>query len=146
MLQRSWLWLFALYSAAALPLFAWALANWPPSFGAERGPSSSSSAPRTSGGQASRESHSHGVSGARWKASASPGCEDGDHRDLDGDPDQEKPVGEEPDRGNRPPVRPPREARTDLGHDDARHRHGRRLQVQLPESASASHGRQPART
>ena len=27
MLQRLWLWLFALYSAAALPLLAWALAN-----------------------------------------------------------------------------------------------------------------------
>jgi hypothetical protein len=27
MLQRFWLWLFALYSAAALPLLAWALAN-----------------------------------------------------------------------------------------------------------------------
>ena len=26
-LQRFWLWLFALYSAAALPLLAWALAN-----------------------------------------------------------------------------------------------------------------------
>ena len=26
-LQRLWLWLFALYSAAALPLLAWALAN-----------------------------------------------------------------------------------------------------------------------
>jgi hypothetical protein len=27
MLQRSWLWLFALYSAAALPLLALALVN-----------------------------------------------------------------------------------------------------------------------
>jgi hypothetical protein len=27
MLQRTWFWLFALYSAAALPLFAWALAS-----------------------------------------------------------------------------------------------------------------------
>jgi hypothetical protein len=27
MLQRLWLWLFVLYSAAALPLFAWALAS-----------------------------------------------------------------------------------------------------------------------
>ena len=27
MLQRFWLWLFALYSAAALPLLAWAVAN-----------------------------------------------------------------------------------------------------------------------
>ena len=27
MLQRLWLWLFALYSAAALPLLAWALTN-----------------------------------------------------------------------------------------------------------------------
>jgi hypothetical protein len=27
MLQRFWLWLFAAYSAAALPLLAWALAN-----------------------------------------------------------------------------------------------------------------------
>ena len=26
-LQRFWFWLFALYSAAALPLLAWALAN-----------------------------------------------------------------------------------------------------------------------
>jgi hypothetical protein len=26
-LQRFWLWLFALYSAAALPLLGWALAN-----------------------------------------------------------------------------------------------------------------------
>ena len=27
MLQRFWLWLLALYSVAALPLLAWALAN-----------------------------------------------------------------------------------------------------------------------
>ncbi len=27
MLHRFWLWLFALYSAAALPLLAWALAS-----------------------------------------------------------------------------------------------------------------------
>jgi hypothetical protein len=27
MLQRVWFWLFALYTAAALPLFAWSLAN-----------------------------------------------------------------------------------------------------------------------
>ena len=27
MLQRFWLWLFALYTAAALPLLAWTLAN-----------------------------------------------------------------------------------------------------------------------
>lgn len=27
MLQRLWVWLFALYSAAALPLLAWALAS-----------------------------------------------------------------------------------------------------------------------
>ena len=27
MVQRIWFWLFVVYSAAALPLFAWALAN-----------------------------------------------------------------------------------------------------------------------
>ena len=54
MLQRSWLWLFALYSAAALPLFAGAgqpgrLASAP-----NEGLPQLLRASRTSGGQASR--------------------------------------------------------------------------------------------